>query len=62
MCFVCTAYSMTELWTKMSKSAKSSVWMQCTVPEAIFFHGRHGNAEIQMRTKFHFHALYGVQV
>ena len=27
-----------------------------------FFHDRHGNAEIHMRTKFHLHALYGVQV
>ena len=24
--------------------------------------GCHGNAEIHMRTKFHLHALYGVQV
>ena len=28
----------------------------------FFVHGRHGNAEIHMRTKFHLHALYGVQV
>ena len=27
-----------------------------------FFHGCHGNAEIHMRTKFHFHALHGLQV
>ena len=32
------------------------------MPEASFVHGRHGNAEIHMRTKFHLHALYGVQV
>ena len=25
-------------------------------------HGCHGNAEIHMRTKFHFHALHGLQV
>ena len=28
----------------------------------FFVHDRHGNAEIHMRTKFHLHALYGVQV
>ena len=28
----------------------------------FFVDGCHGNAEIQMRTKFHLHALYGVQV
>ena len=27
-----------------------------------FFHDRHGNAEIHIHTKFHLHALYGVQV
>ena len=32
------------------------------MPEAIFVHDRYGNAEIHMRTKFHLHALYGVQV
>ena len=32
------------------------------MPEAIFVHYRHGNAEIHMRTKFHLHALYDVQV
>ena len=31
------------------------------MPEGIFAQGRHGNAEIHMRTKFHLHALYGVQ-
>ena len=29
---------------------------------AFFVHGRHGNAEIHMRTKFHFHALHGLKV
>ena len=29
------------------------------MPEAIFYHG---NAEIRMHTKFHFHALHGFQV
>ena len=24
--------------------------------------GRHGNTEIHVRTKYHFHALYGEQV
>ena len=28
----------------------------------FFVHDGHGNAEIHMRTKFHLHALYGVQV
>ena len=32
------------------------------VPEAIFVDGRHGNAKIHVCTKFHLHALYGVQV
>ena len=32
------------------------------MPEGVLVHGRHGNAEIHMRTKFHLHALYGVQV
>ena len=33
------------------------------MPEAIFFaDDHHGNTEIHMRTKFHLHALYGVQV
>ena len=32
------------------------------MPEAIFVHDRHGNAEINMYTKFHIHALYVVQV
>ena len=32
------------------------------MPEAIFVDGRDGNTEIHMRTKFHLHALYGVQV
>ena len=31
------------------------------MPEAIFVHDHHGNAEIQMSTKFHSHALYGLQ-
>ena len=32
------------------------------MPEAIFVHGRHGNAEIHMRNKFNFHTLHGLQV
>ena len=28
----------------------------------FFVNGRHENTEIHMRTKFHLHALYGVQV
>ena len=28
----------------------------------FFVHGHHGNAEIHMHTKFHLHALYGLQV
>ena len=28
----------------------------------FFVHGRHGNAEIHMRTNFHLHALHGVQI
>ena len=31
-------------------------------PRPFFVHDRHGNAEIHMRTKFHLHALHGVQV
>ena len=32
------------------------------MPEGIFVHDCHGKAEIHMRTKFHLHALHGVQV
>ena len=32
------------------------------VPETIFVHDYHGNAEIHMRTKFHFHVLHGLEV
>ena len=32
------------------------------VPEAIFVNVCHGNAQIHMRTKFHFHTLHGLQV
>ena len=28
----------------------------------FFVDGRHGNAQIHMHTKFHFHALHGLQV
>ena len=30
------------------------------VPEAIFVNGCHGNAQIHMCTKFHFHASHGL--
>ena len=30
-------------------------------PEAIFVDDCHGNANIHMRTKFHLHALHGLQ-
>ena len=32
------------------------------MPEAIFVGDCHGNVQIHMRTKFHFHALHGLQV
>ena len=32
------------------------------MPEAVFVDGHHGNTEIHMRTKFHFHILIGLQV
>ena len=35
------------------------VFLGQKVPEAIFVHGCHGNG---IHTKFHFHALHGVQV
>ena len=28
----------------------------------FFVHGCHGNAQIHMHTKFHFHALHGLEV
>ena len=31
-------------------------------PQGNFVHGCHGNAQIHMHTKFHFHALHGLQV
>ena len=41
-------------------SLRSSYKEKC--PGKFFVHGCHGNAEIHMRTKFHFHALHGLQV
>ena len=35
------------------------VFLGQKVPEAIFVHGCHGNG---IHTKFHFHALHGLQV
>ena len=31
-------------------------------PKTFFVDSRHGNTSIHMRTKFHLHVLYGVQV
>ena len=42
------------------RSEEVVIGKKCLRP--FFVHGRHGNAEIHMRTKFHFHALHGVQV
>ena len=43
-------------------SLRSEEVVMGKVPEAIFVHGRHGNPEIHMHTKFHLHALYGVHI
>ena len=42
------------------KKRRSSYREKC--PRQFFVHGCHGNGEIHMRTKFHLHALHGVQV
>ena len=42
------------------EKCRSSYRKKCL--RAFFVHGRHGNAEIHMRTKFHIHALRGLQV
>ena len=39
---------------------RSSYMEKC--PRQFFVSGCHGNTEIHMCTKFHLHALYGVQV
>ena len=39
------------------EKSRSLSWTK--VPEAIFVHGCHGNG---IHTKFHFHALHGLQV
>ena len=44
---------------KLKCMESSSYRKKCLRP---FVHGCHGNAEIHMCTKFHLHALYGVQV
>ena len=45
---------------EMLKCMESSSYRKkCLRP---FVHGCHGNAETHMFTKFHLHALYGVQV
>ena len=43
-----------------SLSSEVAIGKKC--PRPFIVHGRHGNAEIHMCTKFHLHALYGVQV
>ena len=47
------------LWF-VSLRSKEVVRKKCLRP--FFVHGRHGNAEIHMCTKFHLHALHGLQV
>ena len=42
------------------RSEEVAMGKKCLRP--FFVHSRHGNTEIHMRTKFHLHALHGVQV
>ena len=47
-------------WCASLRSEEVVIGKKCLRP--FFVHGRHGNTEIHMRTKFHFHALHGLQV
>ena len=51
--------SMHSMVCKFEK-CRSSYGKKCLRP--FFVHGRHGNNEIHMHTKFHFHAFHGLQV
>ena len=56
------AQSFISMCTIVGKFEKggSSYREKCLRP--FFVNGCHGNAEIHVHTKFHLHALYGVQV
>ena len=55
-----TCIQISPLWFASLRSEEVVIGKKC--PRPFFVHGCHGNAEIHMRTKFHLHALYGVQV
>ena len=55
-----TCVQISPLWLASLRSEEVVIGKKCLRP--FFVHGCHGNAEIHMCTKFHLHALYGVQV
>ena len=48
------------VWCASLRSEEVVIGKKCLRP--FFVHGRHGNAEIHMCTKFHLHALHGLLV
>ena len=55
-----TCVQISPLWLASLRSEEVVIGKKCL--RQFFVHGCHENAEIHMRTKFHLHALYGVQV
>ena len=52
----------TNFTTMVCKFEKERSSYKEKCPGQFFVHGCHGNDEIHMRTKFHFHVLHGLQV
>ena len=58
-----TAYQVSPLCIVWRTSLRSEeVVIFKSVPRPRFVDGRHGNTQIHMCTKFHLHALHGLQV
>ena len=53
-----TCVQISPVWFASLRSEEVVIRESCT----FFVNGCHGNAEIHMRTKFHFHALHGLQL
>ena len=55
-----TCVQISPLWFGSLRSEEVVIGKKCLRP--FFVNGCHENGEIHMCTKFHLHALYGVQV
>ena len=55
-----TCVQISPLWLASLRSEEVVIGKKCLRP--FFVHGRHGNTEIHMHTRFYVHALHGLQV